>query len=251
MSYVHCTSCILVPVLISFHTHLDFTQTTQKNPVTFIRGAGGFCWSWRLFAAAWRLKNLIWKAEFCFIVRKGQILQLILQNRTKDDFVPKPTTPTYYWKLQPFPTIGNLSKTAEDEDDNVGKTIRLITQHKKRTWMSEIKLTFVPSCSRVRRQLLHFHVISKTWPIFQQLSSIFSFRKRRWKQLKFSENRNKHCNQRKYMLRKTQGLCRNIFTACRLCRRRLQLLKFPNCLLVCFTPHKTVKPTCHYLKLHC
>ena len=29
--------------------------------------------------------------------------------------------------------IGNLSKTAEDGDGNVGKTIRLITEDKKRT----------------------------------------------------------------------------------------------------------------------
>ena len=34
------------------------------------------------------------------------------------------------------------------------------------------------------RQLLHFHVVCKTWSTFQELSSIFSFRKRRWKQLK-------------------------------------------------------------------
>ena len=57
---------------------------------------------------------------------------------------------------------GTLSKTAEDEDGNVGKTIRLITQDKKRTWISEIKLTFVPSCSQMRLQLLHFHAVFKT-----------------------------------------------------------------------------------------
>ena len=73
--------------------------------------------------------------------------------------------------------------------------------YKKRTWICEIKLTFVPSCSRVRRQLLHFHVVCKTWSIFQQLSSIFSFRKTCWRQLKFSKNRNKQCNQSKYMLK--------------------------------------------------
>ena len=49
----------------------------------------------------------------------------------------------------------------------------------------------MPSCSRMRRQLLHFQVVCKTWSIFQELTSIFSFRKRRLKQLKFSENRNK------------------------------------------------------------
>ena len=79
-------------------------------------------------------------------------------------------------------------------------------QDKKRTWISEIRLTFVPSCSRVRRQLLHFHVVCKTLSIFQELTSIFSFRKTRWRQ-NHSENRNKRCNQSKYMLRKTQGLC--------------------------------------------
>ena len=52
---------------------------------------------------------------------------------------------------------GPRSKTAEDGDGNVGKTIKLITQDKKRTWIrlitqdkkhtwiSAIKLTFVPS----------------------------------------------------------------------------------------------------------
>ena len=75
--------------------------------------------------------------------------------------------------------------------------------------------------------LLYFHVVCKTWSIFQQLSSIFSFRKRRWRQLNFSENRNKQCNQSKYMLRKTQGLCRNIFTACRRRRPRLFFLFLP------------------------
>ena len=34
----------------------------------------------------------------------------------------------------------------------------------------------MPFCSRVRRQVLHFHVLCKTWSIFQHLSSIFSFR---------------------------------------------------------------------------
>ena len=37
-----------------------------------------------------------------------------------------------------------------------------------------------------------------TWSIFQQLLfSIFSFRKTHWRQLKFSENRNKQCNRSK------------------------------------------------------
>ena len=45
----------------------------------------------------------------------------------------------------------------------------------------------MPSCSRLRRQLLHFHVVCRTWSIFQELTSIFSFRKRRLKEPNFSE----------------------------------------------------------------
>ena len=75
-----------------------------------------------------------------------------------------------------------LCKTVEGGD---GK--KLITQDKKRTWICEIRLTFVPSCSRVRRQLLHFHVVCKT----------VNFRRTRWRQMNFSENRNKQCNQSK------------------------------------------------------
>ena len=93
-------------------------------------------------------------------------------------------------------------KTVEDGDGNVGKTIQLITQDKGKLLISTLS-----EC--------------KTWSIFQQLSSIFSFRKTRWRQLNFSE-----CNQSKYMLRKTQRLCRNIFTACRLHRSRLSLSLF-------------------------
>ena len=105
-----------------------------------------------------------------------------------------------------------LCKTVEGGD---GK--KLITQDKKRTWICEIRLTFVPSCSRVRRQLLHFHVVCKTW-------SIFCFRKTRCRQLNFSENRNKQCNRSKYMLKKTHGLWGSIFTACRRRRPRLFFL---------------------------
>ena len=63
----------------------------------------------------------------------------------------------------------------------------------------EMKRTFVPSRSRVRRQWLYFHVVCKTWSILKKLSSIFSFRKTRWRQLTFSENRNKQCNQSKFI----------------------------------------------------
>ena len=93
--------------------------------------------------------------------------------------------------------------------------IKLITQDKKCKWICEIRLTFVPSCSRVRRQLLHFHVVCKTWSVFQQLLSIFSFRKTRWRQLNLSENRYKQCNQSKYMLWKKHKDYLEIFlTAC-------------------------------------
>ena len=61
----------------------------------------------------------------------------------------------------------------------------------------------------------------------QQLSPIFSLRKTRWRQLNFSQNIKKQCNQSKYMFIKTQGLCRNIFTACRRRRPRRFFLKFP------------------------
>ena len=47
--------------------------------------------------------------------------------------------------LPPAKILGNLRKTVEDGDGNFGKTIKLITEDKKRT--CEIRLTFVPSCS--------------------------------------------------------------------------------------------------------
>ena len=40
----------------------------------------------------------------------------------------------------------------------------------------EIQPTFVPSCSQMRLQLLHFHAVFKTWPTFQELMSIVLFR---------------------------------------------------------------------------
>ena len=53
-------------------------------------------------------------------------------------------------------------KTAEHDEGNVGKTIKLIMKVNIRKWKS----TFVPSCSRVRLQLLHFHAVFKTWSKF-------------------------------------------------------------------------------------
>ena len=51
--------------------------------------------------------------------------------------------------------IVDLHKRTEDGDGNVGKAVRVwITRDKKRTWICEIKLTFVPSCSQMRLQLV-------------------------------------------------------------------------------------------------
>ena len=47
----------------------------------------------------------------------------------------------------------------------------------------------------------HFHAVFKTWPTFQELTSIVSFR-RRWSQRNFSENRNIQGNQSKDVLNK-------------------------------------------------
>ena len=90
-----------------------------------------------------------------------------------------------------------ISQTAEDDDGNVGKTIRLITADKKHTWICEIRLTFVPSYSQMRLQLLHFHAVFKMWATFPELISVVSFRRRHWSQWNFSENRNMQGNQSK------------------------------------------------------
>ena len=62
-----------------------------------------------------------------------------------------------------------------DGDGNVGKTIRLITQDKKRTWMAEM-------CRLLWNETLasHFHVAFKTSWTFIRSNSFFSFRKRWW-----------------------------------------------------------------------
>ena len=119
--------------------------------------------------------------------------------------------------------------TAEDSDTKVGKTIRLIIQDKKctRVNMWNIKLTFVHSCSQMRLQLLHFHAVFKMWPIFQELTSIVSFRRRHWNQSNFSENRNIQGNQSKDTLNEIRGLRRNIFLASWHCHCHPRLLKAP------------------------
>ena len=86
------------------------------------------------------------------------------------------------------------SKTAKGDDSKVGRTVRPITQDKKRTWICELKLTFVQSCSWMRLQLyVHFYVVFKMRSTFTD----YSLRKRRWRHLNFSENRNERCNQSK------------------------------------------------------
>ena len=49
----------------------------------------------------------------------------------------------------------------------------------------------------MRLQLLHFHVVFKTWPSSEELTSIVSFRRRHWN---FGKNRNMKGNQSKYIL---------------------------------------------------
>ena len=83
----------------------------------------------------------------------------------------------------------------------------------------------MPSCSQMRLQLLHFHAVFKTWPTFQELTPIVSFRRRRWSQRNFSENRNIHGNQSKDMLNKIRRLRRNIFLASRCWRCLPRLLR--------------------------
>ena len=53
-------------------------------------------------------------------------------------------------------TFASLSQTVQVEGDLA------VVGAKKRTWICEIKLPFVPSCSQVRLQLLHFNTVFKT-----------------------------------------------------------------------------------------
>ena len=138
-----------------------------------------------------------------------QASNLYIQRQTFLATIQLPVLLKYCLAVQIW--LGKLSKTAKDSNVNGSKTIRLITQDKRRTWICEIKMTFVPSCSQMRLQLLHFHTVFKTWPTFQELTSIVSFRRRRWSQRNFSENRNIQGNQSKDMLSRIGGLWRNIF----------------------------------------
>ena len=98
-------------------------------------------------------------------------------------------------------------------------------------------VTFVPSCSQMRLQLLHFPAVFKTWPTFQELTSIVSFRRRRWSsERNLSENRNIQGNQLKVKicLAENTRITKN-YVSCllnRRCRCRLRLLKVSISLLL-------------------
>ena len=80
-----------------------------------------------------------------------------------------------------------LQQSNRDLKQNSRKRRRQRRQGNK----TEIMLTFVPSCSHMRRQFLHFHVVCKTW-------SIFSFRKRCLKQ--------QHTHKHRYYYKLLQSL---------------------------------------------
>ena len=52
-----------------------------------------------------------------------------------------------------------FKQTAEDDDGNLGKTIRLITEDKSCALICEIEQSLVSSCSRAGLQMLHFYVV--------------------------------------------------------------------------------------------
>ena len=86
----------------------------------------------------------------------------------------------------------------------------------------------MPSCSQMRLQLLHFHSVFKTWPTFQELTSIVSFRRRRWSQGNFGKNRNIQGKQSKDILSKTR-ITKKYFSCFQRWRRRPRLLRFQYC----------------------
>ena len=115
------------------------------------------------------------------------------------------------WKCSPMckdAILGNLRKAVEDSDGNVGKTIKLITQDKKHTWICEIRLTFVPSWYRVRRQC-SISTFSAKRGLY-----IFSFTTTHWRQLKFSEiEANSEIKANAQKKTHPQGLCQNLLLA--------------------------------------
>ena len=90
--------------------------------------------------------------------------------------------------------------------------------------IKELKKAHVNMWNKADICAVHFHAVFKTWPTFQELMSIVSFRRRRWSQSNFSENRNIQGNQSKDILSKIRGLRRNIVLASRRCRWRPRLL---------------------------
>ena len=92
-------------------------------------------------------------------------------------------TPSRHWtKKWNFQVKWSLYKTAEDY--HVGHTTRQIIKDKKHTWISELKLTFVPLYSRLKLQLLHY-----IWPTFKIKRQSFRSVKVT-ESINFSENRN-------------------------------------------------------------
>ena len=123
-------------------------------------------------------------------------VQFLKNARNSFHFSSSSVSKVIWWNKRDCVTVLNTQDNRDEDDNNIVKTITLIIQDKKCTWLCEIRLRFVPSCSHVRRQLLYFQVVCKTWSIFQELTSIFLF-KTQWKQLKFSENRKKSVTQTK------------------------------------------------------
>ena len=137
----------------------------------------GFRFQWccqKLSCCTWAILKGQWTSVECIPCSQVNNTQLLVWSLWEATFI--------YVCHDVCMRTGALSKTAEDSDSDVGKTKRLITQDKKCTWISEIELTCIPSCSWMRLQLLHFHAVCKTWPTFQELMSIILFRRRRWSQ---------------------------------------------------------------------
>ena len=82
---------------------------------------------------------------------------------------------------------GALSKIAEASNG----------EDKKCTRLSELKLVFLPSCSWMRLQLLHFQdAFTMLWTLsLWDLMSVLSFSKRRQRQLNFSQKEETETNQ--------------------------------------------------------
>ena len=108
--------------------------------------------------------------------------------------------------FQIFPLWRSFSKACVFIENNTSfSTIVFVwTGHENATKCLRFQMKTHPCGRGLRLQLLHFHGVFKTWPTFQELKSIVSFRRRRWSQRDFSVNRN------------IRALRRNIFLASRL-----------------------------------